>query len=181
MRLSLLVSGKNMDLSAVIEAFSTDDGSLPDINLDFGEAPIAGDAYAMIQARATHLVSTGAYYWSKSGQEECPIKYGDNPAIEYLRGEAESIHVVFGGLRSSADSPIPDLGVFILGPGYVALDYRMGQEWNEAAIIGLFELLRDLSCLAREVQITNVNSLYDPDGKIMSSAFNGWLAANNSL
>lgn len=170
-----------MDLSVVAKTFQEDDGSLPDINLDFAEYPVAADIYALIQARATHLVSTNSYYWSTSKQQECPIIFGQNPAIEYLRGEAEPFHVVFGGLRSSSGNPIPDLGVFILAPGFVGLDYRMGPEWNEAAVIGLFELLRDLSGLAENVQITNENFLYDPDGEILNAAYNRWLAANHSL
>ena len=56
------VSGKNMDLSVVTKTFQENDGSLPDINLDFGDKPVAADVYALIQARATHLVSTKSYY-----------------------------------------------------------------------------------------------------------------------
>lgn len=174
------VSKLKMDFSVITKTFQEDDGSLPDINLDFGEQLVAADAYALIQARATHLASRSSYYWSKSKQEECPIIFGQNPAVEILRGEAEPFHVVFGGLSSSSGCPIPDLGVFILEPGFVSLDYRMGSEWNEAAVVGLFELLRDLSGLCEHIQITNKNFLYDPDGEILKAAFNDWLAANPS-
>lgn len=34
-----------------------DDGSLPDINFDFGQARVVDDAYALVQSRATHLTS----------------------------------------------------------------------------------------------------------------------------
>ncbi|GEM_PF-2655244 len=89
--------------------------------------------------------------------------------------------MIFGGLSSSSGAPIPDLGVFILDKGFVGLDYRMRPEWNEAAVIGLFELLCDLSGLAEHVQITNDNFLIDPDGEILKAAFSSWLADNHAL
>lgn len=170
-----------MNLDSVIEILRTNDGSLPDINIDFGDACVAGVAYALIQDKASTLVSTGAYYWSKSKNREFPITFGENPANELLRGDAEAFHVVFGGIRSSTGALVPDLGVFILGPNYVALDYRMGSGWNECAIIGLFEILRDLSHLSPRVAITHEHNIYDPAGEILMKTFHSWLTANKAL
>jgi hypothetical protein len=41
---------------------------------------------------------------------------------------------------------IPDLGVFVY-PNELALDYRMGPEWDEPRVRVLFELLRQLAAL----------------------------------
>lgn len=167
-----------MDLSAVKKILSENDGSLPDIEIDFGENHVVADAYALIQTKTSKLVSSGAYYWSKSRNEEYPIRFGDNPAVLYLKGEAEPFHVVFGGIRSSSGFLVPDLGVFVLGPGLISLDYRMGSEWNDAAILGLFELLNELSSLASEVMISHLTNINDPDGTVLSGALNNWRAAN---
>jgi hypothetical protein len=167
-----------MDRSAVIEVFSTNDGLLPDINLDFGGAPLAAEAYALIQSRASRMVSTGAHYWSKLRREECPVRFGENPAREFLQGDADPFHVIFGGLHSSSGAHIPDLGVFILASDYVALDYRMGPEWDEAAIVGLFELIRDVSNHVGKVKITHEGSIYDQDGTVLSTAFHSWVGSN---
>lgn len=166
-----------MEFSLPVEIFNTDDGSLPDINLDFGNSQVAADAYALIQSRASRLVSSGAYYWSKSTQKECPISFGDNPATQLLLGEAEPFHVVFGGLSSSTGVAIPDLGVFALEPGFIALDYRMGLGLTEGAITGLFELIRDLSRLGTGAVLSHQGNAYDHDS-VLVDAFNRWAAAN---
>ncbi len=166
-----------MELASVVEILSTDDGSLPDINLDFGSEQIAADAYELIQSKASCLVSTGAYYWSKRLKKEQPIRFGDHPAAQFLLGDAEPFHVVFGGLSSSAGVAIPDLGLFILEPGFIALDYRMGPVWSETTAMGLFELIRELLSLGSNAVLSHENNIHDQDG-LLVRAFNRWAAAN---
>lgn len=150
------------------------DGALPDINFDFGQKHVVGDAYAIIQRRATHLASNSAFYWSRSRREECVIRYGDNPALALLAGEADPFHVVFGGLRSASGAAIPDLGVFVLDDDFIALDYRMGPHWDESAILGLFEIMRDLRALAKCVTISHAGNIFETDEEILLSAFYIW-------
>jgi hypothetical protein len=48
---------------------------------------------------------------------------------------------------------LPDLGVFVW-PEEVALDYRMGREWDEQRVIALFELLRRLAAFSPDTCVT---------------------------
>lgn len=169
-----------MNFDKVREILHTNDGSLPDINFDFGQKPVAGDAYALIQRRATHLATANPYYWSKNRSEESPIRFGENPAIAFLEGDAEVFHVIFGGLRSKGGAPVPDLGFFVLSPGFIALDYRMGPEWDAPAIIGLFEIMRDLKSLSDVVHISHKGNIFESDEGILLTEFKYWLYDQNS-
>ena len=169
-----------MNFDKVREILHTNDGSLPDINFDFGQERVAGDAYALIQQRATHLVTANPYYWSKNRSEESPNRFGENPAIAFLEGDAEAFHVVFGGLRSKGGAPIPDLGFFVLDLGFIALDYRMGPEWDAPAIIGLFEIMRDLKSLSDVVHISHDGNIFESDECILLTEFKNWLYDHNS-
>lgn len=169
-----------MNFEKIRDIFYENDGSLPDINFDFGDVRVAGDAYVILQARATCLASKNAYYWSKSRGAEERIYLGDNPALAFLDGDADVFHVVFGGLRSTTGARIPDLGLFVLGMGFLALDYRMGPEWDEPAIVGLFEIMRDLQALTDVVTISHVGNIFERDEGILLTEFKDWLDARNS-
>lgn len=173
-------SDESMSLDQLRGILQKDDGSLPDINFDFGEERVASNAYALIQSRATHLVSVGAFYWSRNSAAEIPIRFGENPASVFLKGDAEAFHVVFGGLRSSAGAPIPELGVFVLDVGFIALDYRMGPGWNEAAILGLFEIMRDLQASSHSVTISHDGNIFETNEGVLLSEFKNWLASDKS-
>ena len=169
-----------MNFDKVREILHANDGSLPDINFDFGQERVAGDAYALIQRRATHLATENPYYWSKNKNEEAPIRFGENPAIALLEGDAEGFHVIFGGLRSNDGAPVPDLGFFVLDPGIIALDYRMGPEWDDPAIIGLFEIMLDLKSLSDVVHISHKGNVFESDDGILLTEFKNWLYHQNS-
>ena len=81
---------------------------------------------------------------------------------------------MFGGLRSADGASIPDLGVFVLDDNFIALDYRMGPQWDAPAILGLFEIIRDLKALANSAAISHTGNLFDTDEDILLSAFNTW-------
>jgi hypothetical protein len=168
-----------MTIDKVRQILNTNDGSLPDINFDFDNKSVVGDAYALIQGRATCLMSKFAYYWSKGKSKQVPICFGENPALDFLSGDAEAFHVVFGGLQSSTKAPIPDLGIFVLGADFIALDYRMGPEWNEPAILGLFEIMKDLKALSDVVRISHSDNINDSGENILLTEFERWLNAHD--
>ena len=156
-----------LNIGKIRRIFGTNDGSLPDINFDFGQARVVGQAYALLQARATRLVSEHAFYWSRNRGEETRIHFGENPALAFLDGDAEGFHVVFGGMQATSGAPIPDLGAFVLDAGFIALDYRMGPGWDEPAIVGLFELMRDMKALSNDVTISHTGNIFESDEGIL--------------
>src|SRR5262245_26156890 len=97
------------------DLFDTDDGSLPEIRVDYSapNATVAG--YALLRERAAQIVTENPHFWSKTRDAECPLDSVSNAAALVVSGEAEAFHVVFGGIESRGMN-IPDLGVFVF-PG----------------------------------------------------------------
>jgi hypothetical protein len=126
--------------------FEHDDGSLPEIeltNLDAGAIP---RVFASLWRSGNDTPAGGASYLDRRDGQEKPISSAQdaaNAAVLVCNQEAESIHVVLGGLVS-AGTPIPDLGVFVHPDGLV-LDYRMGSAWGPQQVTALFELLHTIS------------------------------------
>lgn len=147
----------------LLDIFKINDGSLPDIEFNFAGKAIVDQAYKILQTRSSHLVSKGSYYWSISKQVEIPISFTDNPAKMFLVGEAESFHVVFGGVKSKSGFKVPDLGIFVLEDDFISLNYRMGSDWNNEAVLGLFELMFEIDCLDSKILITHNGNVYDED------------------
>jgi hypothetical protein len=170
-----------MDLVAVCNILREDDGSLPEVEIQFNGASVVAQAYALVQSRALAVKSKMGHYWSKNRQADCAIAFGENPAKLFLADDAEPFHVVFGGIRSSDGTEVPMLGFFVIGADYVSLDFRMGPEWSANAVIGFFELVRDLSQLASCVSIRHTCNIFDPDGQIFMSSYEAWISTNNSI
>jgi hypothetical protein len=165
-----------MDIQNVVEILSENDGSLPDIVFDFGAEKCVASAYQLIQQHSTYIVSETPYYWSNSHDVEVPILFGQNLAEMILSGEAQSFHLVFGGIRSPSGKSIPDLGIFIYNETLMSLNYRMGNYWNAEAVEGLFEIMSLLKLMSFSTKIEHLENLVDRDGTILLSAFNNWLA-----
>jgi hypothetical protein len=161
-------------IAAAISVLKENDGSLADIEFDYDETPAATQAYAFIRSHAAGLVSMNNCYWSKSREDECGFGFDDDPTLALMAGDAEPFHVVFGGLRSPGGYVVPDLGVFCFTPSSLSLDYRMGPEWDAAAVTGLFEILRALSGLSERTRLAHLNNIYDRDD-ILLGAYRRWL------
>jgi len=161
-----------MKIEAVVKVLEKNDGSLPDINFDFNDEKPIPRAYQYIQNISSELISKGAFYWSKTKQTEIPIKFGENPAIKLIEGEAEPFHVVFGGIKSSSGKSVPDLGVFVLSSNYISLDYRMGAYWNTEAVIGLFEIMLVLESLSKSTIISHQGNIFEQEKELVTAYIN---------
>ncbi|MFK8185859.1 MAG: hypothetical protein AB8B99_20980 [Phormidesmis sp.] len=127
------------------DLFDTDDGSLPEIRIDYRDSAAAVSGYALLRGRAARIVSEKPYFWSKTYDAERPLDSVYNAAALVVSGEAEAFHVVFGGIQSSSVT-IPDLGIFVF-PDQLALDYRMGPDWGPSELEAFFGLLGELASL----------------------------------
>jgi hypothetical protein len=54
------------------------------------------------------------------------------------------------------------------------LDYRGGTDWDDPAIHGLFEIMRDLKALAKRATISHTGNIYETEEEILLSAFHAW-------
>ena len=121
--------------------FEHDDGSLPEIELtNLGPGAIPR-VLAMLWRHGHDATAGGASYCDRRDGQDKPIASAEdaaNAAVLVCNQEAESVHVVLGGL-GCAGSAIPDLGVFVHPDGLI-LDYRMGSAWGPQQVAALFEL-----------------------------------------
>ena len=121
--------------------FDTDDGSLPEIwimNLSH-EGVVA--IFASLQL-ACGAIANSAVFWSVEDQQEQPINSVPNAADLVVQARAEPFHFVCQSLTYEG-VVLPDIGVFIFGD-QIALDYRMGKEWDAVKLNALFGILKEV-------------------------------------
>jgi len=139
------------------DLFDTDDGCLPDIEMEGLPAEAVAELYAFLRSRSElvgympHSLTGQPCFWSVAEQEEVPLDAVPNPARLMSEGAAEAFHVILGGLRFGG-AVIPDLGLFVFSDA-LAFDYRMRPEWGPAQVVALFECLRQIQRIAPSVQI----------------------------
>ena len=93
------------------DLFDTDDGSLPDIEINNLGGKEVTDVYAYLRSHS-ELTSDEQYFWSITENKDVPVKSVANAAQLVIRGEAEVFHVVVKGLFFGG-AIIPDLGIFV--------------------------------------------------------------------
>lgn len=125
--------------------FDTDDGALYDIRLTGLDETGVAAAFDFVRSRAT--ISPDALFWHTGMERERRVAEYADAARLVARGLAEPFHVLASGLQF-AGAVLPDLGMFVW-PDEVTLDYRMGPEWGRPQLLALFELLRQLTAVAR--------------------------------
>jgi hypothetical protein len=156
------------------DLFDTDDGSLPEIRIDYANPTAAVSGYALLRKRAARVVSENAYFWSKTNNVECPLDSVPNAAALVVSGEAEPFHVVFGGIQSGGVT-IPDLGVFVF-QDQLALDYRMGPAWGPKQLGALFELLGELTAFDPHASLSLEEGVRPDVASRFQSAWQRWVS-----
>jgi hypothetical protein len=117
------------------DLFDTDDGSLPDIEINNLSGEEVVNIYAYLRAQS-ELTSNEQYFWSKTENKDVQVDSVANAALLVVSGEAEAFHIVVRGLAFGG-AGIPDLGIFVFEDS-ISLDYRMGPEWGPAELNALF-------------------------------------------
>lgn len=158
---------------ALLAVFSTDDGSVPEIELDnlSGDEVVRG--YGFIRNHADYISSSSPSYWSESKDCEIPFSYEDNPAIQLISGETRVCLLCFGGIKSPSGHVIPNLGLHVFAD-CLNFTYRMGPQWNQQALVGLFELISCMSADFHRMQITHKDNINDNDGSIFQSYWDAY-------
>jgi hypothetical protein len=135
------------------DLFDTDDGSLPEIRVNYSDCSATVAGYALLRERAARIVSERASLWSNTQSTSLPVDSVPNAAALVVSGEAASFHVVLGGIQSQGVT-IPDLGVFVFSD-QLALDYRMGPDWGARELRALFALLAELAALDPQASVSH--------------------------
>ncbi|SRR6266536_385208 len=140
--------------------FDTNDGSLPEIDIAALSPASLADMWSYLRYAATAYVGD-AWFWHTATHQQIPLDSVPNAAQLVVTGEADVFHTVLRGM-TFFDTIIPDLGVFVF-QDTISLDYRMGSDWNAAAVTALFELLRHLHHLDRNATITLSKTFFSAD------------------
>jgi hypothetical protein len=133
------------------DAFDTNDGSLPEIDIENVSPDGIAAMWMYLRSRAFAYVGD-AWFWHTITQQATPLDSASHAAQLVVTGEAQPFHTILQGITYSG-AVIPDLGVFIF-PGAIVLDYRKGSNWDAARLTALFELLRQLQSIDPDASIS---------------------------
>lgn len=137
-----------MDLSRY---FENDDGSLPEIEVEFSSAESLQRAFSyLFDLGAENIAINGSYLWLRKERREEPFS-GPGDAALVTDGKADSFHVVLGSINVDSHK-LPALGVFVDASSLV-IDYRMGQDWSRVKVGALINLLKSLIALGGNVSV----------------------------
>lgn len=133
------------------DLFDTNDGSLPDIEINnlSGSEVVAICAYLQSQFE---LTSNQQYLWSKNKDKDVPFDSAENAVYLVATGEAEQMHLAMRGLISDATT-IPNIGIFAYKDS-IGLYYRMGPEWGLVELNALFLCFCEIQKIAPSAEIT---------------------------
>lgn len=161
--------------SCLIEALSVlkeDDGSLPEIRIGLATNS-ADQIYTFLKNHASGFPHRPATYWSEALAKDVEIKWSDTASELLQRSDSRTFHVVFGEVISPTGKAVPALGAF-MSTNELILDFRMGDEWNEAAVEGLFEMISALLNIAGARAFEHHANQFDHEGGILVGAWHAW-------
>ena len=153
------------------DLFDADDGSLPEVRVDYVDARAVAKGFALLCQRASKVLGD---FWSKTLCADQPVDSVANAAALVLRGEVDAFHAVLRGIRFQ-EVTLPEVGVFV-SPGQLALDYRMGAHWGAAELTGFFALLADLCALDPGASLSLEEGVLSPAVARFQSAWRRYLS-----
>ena len=137
-----------MDLSRY---FETNDGSLPEIEVDFISKESIHRAFAyLFELGAENVTANGCYLWMHRESRDMPFS-GPEDAQLVTSGLSASFHVVLDSIEVGGNK-LPALGVLV-DPNSLVIDYRMGPDWSRQNIGALFNLLKSFINLGGSVSV----------------------------
>jgi hypothetical protein len=151
-----------MEIDSIESCFGENDGSLPGIELKFGNPDEVLRVYEFLISRST-ITTPDATYWDE--QKQCDVKIATVPhsAMLVAHGVASHFHHCVGGLLIDG-TVLPELGLFVFKDS-IEIDYRMGPEWTRNCILAFLELLHRLVRLAPSAEVSSavVEEMPDAD------------------
>ena len=127
--------------SKVHDCFETDDGSLPAVELQRLTPLEVGRLYSLIRA-SSQIVDEDPSFWDEEAGMSRALDDVPNAGLLVALGKASVFHFVAEGLSANG-ALIPALGVQVF-QDTIAVDYRMGGEWNERSVFAFFSWLDNL-------------------------------------
>jgi RHS repeat-associated protein len=162
-----LESGGNVGTSI---CFELDDGSLPAVEI----ANLLPQEVAAIyrKVRASSTVRGTPSFWDEQTGSDRPLDDVPNAALLVAERRAAAFHFVTDGLPVSGVA-LPCLGVQVF-QDIVAVDYRMGPEWDSERVFAFFQWLRAVLESTRGGRL-EVAAEGPPDPVAFSAAWDAFL------
>lgn len=142
--------------------FDTDDGSLPDMSLIGLSADEVSKLFGLLRSIGVIDASPddAPTFWDKQRQASVRVDAVSNAAALVQQDLAEGFTMMLRQVRFENLS-MPDLGVQIF-QGTVCLFFRMGSEWNPAALNAFLRLLQAMKRIAPRSQFEFDQTFVDP-------------------
>lgn len=134
------------------ELFDTDDGSLPEVVFDAPPRSALQPLFTFLMQRGRVNADRGGTLWDPAVEADIPITDVPDAGERVADGRVPSFHVVFNDIEVDGVT-LPPLGAFFC-EDEVALDYRMGDEWNPSVLAAFARLLGEMRELARGARLT---------------------------
>lgn len=135
--------------------FVDDDGSLPSVEFERLTQQSVSKLFQFF-AKNGRCVTQSPTVWDNEQQLNVPLFSLDDPCRSLHEGRIEVFHCCFGGITFER-TEIPVLGIFVFQE-CIAIDFRMGKDWNPANVDAFFKLLAHLKTLAPESHIQSAES-----------------------
>ena len=121
--------------------------------MTYEDPKAVANGYVILQSASKSIYPEDKVLWSTVNEDESIGLFKvDNPAKLVAAGQVYPFHILFQGIEVIGQ-PIPDIGVFVFQDS-LALDYRMGNEWNPEKVEAFLVLLIQLASLDSEAVVS---------------------------
>ncbi|WP_157522248.1 hypothetical protein [Mitsuaria sp. 7] len=125
----------------ILDLFTPDDGSLPDVFIDGMSYEEMIDVYAWVTSQCGVFGNPTA--WHKAEQRDIPLALLPSAARSFVDGDIEGFRHGLVMLRS-AGVELPELTLCLEAPDCISFDYRKGPAWTEATITAFLAFLAQI-------------------------------------
>lgn len=154
--------------SLAAPSFQHDDGSLPEVELGDllpSEGPMI---FAFLRDRFP--IDETSTFWDEEQKEDRLVSSVENPVAMMASGRVPNFNVLLSEV-TVAGAVLPPLN-FFWWYDFISMDYRMGEEWGESQVLGLFTLLKEIISLTQSATLRlNLDDLPPPFPRMFMDAW----------
>lgn len=153
--------------------FDEDDGSLPTIAI---ESLSASEIELVFETliREGRILTEEPFFHDQQTDKMLPLNSVPNAAKLVAEFKASPFHVIIGDICINGQE-LPELGIFFFQDS-IAVDYRMGGEWNAAKVFAFFVWLKHLISLTESGKVITCTQDGPPSPEAFDAAWQTFLS-----
>ncbi len=159
---------KNELWSLVHSCFDEDDGSFPSFEIDCLDVQSISDLYLLLRTKSKMLTNNPTF-WDVEQKIIKTLDAVENAATLVALFKAEPFYFCVENLIVD-NITLPCLGIYVFQES-VAIDYKMGSDWNSDTVYGLFLFLKKIVTKYKGSKISPSESEGPPNPEIFMEAF----------